>query len=77
MRAKNPNAVAFCAYGAILAGARRGGESPEWLVREFLLDVVNSTAEYPWDSISAWNDDEDRTREEVLLMFDRAIELCG
>jgi hypothetical protein len=30
-----------------------------------------------WDKLTWWNDDPDRTEDEVLAAFDRAIELAS
>jgi hypothetical protein len=67
----NPKATCFCAEGAILrSGASEDSSIPQEDAQERLKEAIVST-----ESIADWNDAPERTQEEVIVAFSRAIEL--
>lgn len=67
----NPRATCFCADGAIRRAALSHPDDVRHNARDFLeqaADTLNI-----WD----WNDDESRTKDEVLAAFDKAIALSA
>lgn len=67
---RSPQATCFCAAGAIIRandGCDMGFSSPG-------ISAVEHVIDERW--IDAWNDREERTRDEVLAAFDRAIQLA-
>lgn len=64
-------AMSYCMIGALIHGNSLDGEGDaEILLLPFL--PADTPAPYK-DSVSLWNDTSDRTQEEVLAVFDRAI----
>ena len=85
----NPQEYGYCAIGAIGKAQGMDWEDPRYDLARWNLDMndllalmgfasVNGLANA--DKIASWNDDPNRTKEEVLAAFDAAIvsaELCA
>ena len=61
----SPEACSFCAAGAVMAATSNGGERNRAVAR--LVDLI------PWNNVTRWNDDQDRTKRQVLALYTRAI----
>jgi hypothetical protein len=71
--ADSPYAVSFCATGVLL----HCHPTDELLIiaRLALLDVINSkNPDNQYDFLSGWNDEPNRTQDEVVNTFNEAIE---
>ena len=66
----DPKACAWCAAGAIY---KQGGNLDGAGAAAVLAEAIRE--QWPDESIAGFNDDHDTTHEQVLSMFDRAIEL--
>jgi hypothetical protein len=66
---REPEAVCWCASGALFAASEAGFASAG-----VLHDVFSQANEI--ETISVWNDAPERTQSEVLAAFDKAIELA-
>lgn len=62
-----PDAVCFCAYGAI---DRAAGHSFSEADRRFMEALFDATGR---DDVADWNDAPGRTQAEVVALFDKAI----
>ena len=79
----SPYAVRFCALGA-LERAAHYRESNYNLPLRYLIDAIPKDFPHNRDlgyvmetwTVTDYNDDHDRTHEEVLSVYDRAIELA-
>lgn len=67
---ESKKASCFCASGAIQAAKYHlnADDQAHMEARSALLSVIH------WDSIPLWNDAPNRTQEQVVNAFDRAIE---
>lgn len=66
------NAVQFCAWGALWRAEREMN-----VLQGSLIDHVRrhiSTVPRPWRQITAWNDAPDRTKDDVLKVFNHVLE---
>jgi hypothetical protein len=70
----SPDAVCFCASGAIAAGGRWNDDKE--LADELFTFVVRQIEERRFLRYTKWNDAPGRTQDEVLAAFDQAIELA-
>lgn len=66
---KKEQTASYCMVGALRA-QYRPDPSIYGQVQELLHDVIGEE----WASLESWNDQPGRTKEEVLAVFDKAIE---
>ena len=68
------NAYQFCAVGALRAASYRlwGEECRIGSEARVIMDSVNKDAE--WASIPVWNDSRETTYDDVIAVFDAALE---
>ena len=66
-------AVEWCAVGAIRKTVRHFGEHRRVRLE---LDSMGALGEIVGDNISRWNDEPGRTQDEVVAVFNKAIERC-
>lgn len=68
------DAARWCIRGAVIASA---AEREDFTIRHKVYSyLVQGSGNEHEDSITSWNDDPNRTKEEVLAAFDRAIALA-
>ena len=77
----SPEAVEWCAYGAIFARLDFQQDA-HWLLSKAVWKIENNIKpdqediSIPTITVVAWNDQKGRTKEQVLAAFDLAIELA-
>jgi hypothetical protein len=72
----SPNVVAWCAIGSLAAiGSDDEAVSPVRSMAYVLLAQALDERLKPISTLGAYNDATDRTKEDMLSLFDRAIEL--
>lgn len=64
---QHPSARYFCTAGAIYKA------EPNNTRAELIIDEIEEEFKGTWSFISKWNDSPDRTKEDVLVLFDKAI----
>ncbi len=70
---KEENATCFCMMGAMLTVCHNVVDDKlRWKAEDILSDILPSR-----DGIAHYNDTPGRTHEEVLAMFDKAIEAAS
>ena len=69
-----PEATCWCSFGALRAACGLGAEPYEQPPPKEYLDALGVVIWMVDYSLDGWNDEEGRTKEEVLALFDDAIE---
>ncbi|MFM7009062.1 MAG: hypothetical protein ACKO0Z_06965 [Betaproteobacteria bacterium] len=65
---KSPNACAFCSYGAVLREVPLGEHFR-------VIDILREALPKGYEMISLYNDHSITSHDDVLALFDRAIEI--
>lgn len=81
---RNKREYAYCAYGAVWHDPPKGKHTIPFLLNnksiaicfELLHEVVEANTNGEYTFIVSWNDAPGRTLEEVIYLFDDAIELA-
>lgn len=61
----------YCAMGALMAV-----ETVRHSDYGFLLEAINGSDRFNFISLTQWNDKTERTKEQVLKLFDKAIKIA-
>lgn len=73
-RGKDPESDCMCAYGAIM---RVTGKFTEWPSKEYYTQPMEAASlELFNDEVIEVNDHPDTTHDDIMALFDRAIELA-
>lgn len=65
--------ASWCIQGSVIEACRLSDSNMTEEVLDLLREAIGLEH---WDLISKWNDEKDRTQEEVLQVFDAAIVLA-